>query len=274
MDSEGSWLFQKTKANTAITTPPEIRVEIIERKDLGCGFRGGEKGWFLSDYKKPQLFVSFKERMGVKKHWNDSRINTGQISMLILWVTKKAQGLTGACLWLKKMRKVFLMICPRHFLGLFLALTAGLALAQDPAPAQNSTSEDLRAMRQLIEQQTLKIDSLTQQVGKLNQQLETAHPAVTGSAPVHPTEAPVAKPTQEVKPQAEPPKAEPVTPLGQTHVVARGETLTSIAKHYKTSVFDLLKANKIEDDRKLQIGQTLVIPTTKDPAPPNTPKGD
>ena len=51
-----------------------------------------------------------------------------------------------------------------------------------------------------------------------------------------------------------------------THVVAKGETLTVIAKRYKVGVADLLKVNKITDERKLQIGQTLTIPTTAKPA--------
>ena len=167
------------------------------------------------------------------------------------------------------------MIRPLYFSGLFLALTTGFALAQEPASAQTPTSEDLRAMRQLIEQQTQKIEILSQQVVKLNQQLETNCSVVSGTIPKHIVEMPVVKPTvQEIKAAGEVPKAEPVVPIGTTHVVARGETLTSIAKHYKTTVFDLLKANKIEDDRKLQIGQALVIPTSKEPAPNNTPKGD
>jgi LysM repeat protein len=48
---------------------------------------------------------------------------------------------------------------------------------------------------------------------------------------------------------------------GNTHTVARGETLTSIAKMYKVTVDDLQKANHIEDGRKLQAGQTITIPT-------------
>jgi len=54
-----------------------------------------------------------------------------------------------------------------------------------------------------------------------------------------------------------------------THIVTKGETLTSIAKHYKITLGDLLKVNKIENDRMLQIGQTLVIPT---PAPADNPQ--
>jgi len=47
---------------------------------------------------------------------------------------------------------------------------------------------------------------------------------------------------------------------GTTHVVARGETLTSIAKQYKVGVEELQKFNHIEDGRKLQAGQTVMIP--------------
>jgi LysM repeat protein len=48
---------------------------------------------------------------------------------------------------------------------------------------------------------------------------------------------------------------------GNVHTVARGETLTSIAKLYKVTVDDLQNANHIEDGRKLQAGQTIIIPT-------------
>jgi N-acetylmuramoyl-L-alanine amidase len=50
---------------------------------------------------------------------------------------------------------------------------------------------------------------------------------------------------------------------GSKHVVAKGETLTSIAKHYNITIADLKNANKIEDERKLQIGQILSVPTPK-----------
>lgn len=45
-----------------------------------------------------------------------------------------------------------------------------------------------------------------------------------------------------------------------THVVAKGETLSSIALQYKVSVASLKSANNITDERKLRIGQKLVIP--------------
>ena len=61
---------------------------------------------------------------------------------------------------------------------------------------------------------------------------------------------------------------------GNTHTVERGETLTSIAKMYNVSVSELQKYNHIENDRKLQIGQTIMIPgagaSAASPAPSAT----
>jgi LysM repeat protein len=68
-----------------------------------------------------------------------------------------------------------------------------------------------------------------------------------------PSPVPNAAPTS-----SEPPHSSPVN--GTTHVVARGETLTSIAKQYKVGVEDLQKFNHIEDGRKLQAGQSIMIP--------------
>ena len=47
---------------------------------------------------------------------------------------------------------------------------------------------------------------------------------------------------------------------GAPHIVAKGETLTSIAKRYKVSVKSLTKANGIAKEATLRVGQKLVIP--------------
>ena len=57
---------------------------------------------------------------------------------------------------------------------------------------------------------------------------------------------------------------------GNSHVVAKGETLTSIAKVHKVPVEELQKFNHIENERKLQIGQTIMIPAPSS-APSPTP---
>jgi hypothetical protein len=48
-----------------------------------------------------------------------------------------------------------------------------------------------------------------------------------------------------------------------THVVTKGETLTSIAKQYHVSLDTLVQANGISKQTPLQVGQRLVIPPTR-----------
>ena len=53
---------------------------------------------------------------------------------------------------------------------------------------------------------------------------------------------------------------------GKTYVVAKGDNPVTIAKKLKVSYDELIAINRIEDPRKLQIGQKLLIPgktTTK-----------
>ena len=47
------------------------------------------------------------------------------------------------------------------------------------------------------------------------------------------------------------------------HIVLKGETLGSIARHYKVNVSKLKEINSIEDERKLRVGQSLAIPSTE-----------
>ena len=133
---------------------------------------------------------------------------------------------------------------------LFVAMTCPHARAQ-VAVSDKSEKALLEALSKKIDEQNAKIDILSQQILKLEQQVakvrpgvmigETPTPAATNSAT---TEAP--KPT----PQS-----------GNSHVVAKGETLTSIAKMHKVTVDELKKFNKIENERTLQIGQTIQIPS-------------
>jgi LysM repeat protein len=52
----------------------------------------------------------------------------------------------------------------------------------------------------------------------------------------------------------------PAVPVPQ-HLVEKGQTLISIAKQHGVSVTELQKLNRIEDVRKLQVGQRLLLPT-------------
>jgi LysM repeat protein len=50
---------------------------------------------------------------------------------------------------------------------------------------------------------------------------------------------------------------------GKFYVVAKGDNPVSIAKKLKVSESDLLAVNHIDDPRKLQIGQKLIVPSSK-----------
>ena len=129
-----------------------------------------------------------------------------------------------------------------------------IASAQTPAPdgTKSGQAAQLETLAKKIDEQNAKIDALSQEILKLEQQLSHIRPGVMiGEGAPSPASA-----------------TAPVTSTshsaiaGNTHTVARGETLTSIAKMYKVTVDELQQANHIEDGRKLQAGQTVVIPTT------------
>jgi nucleoid-associated protein YgaU len=48
-----------------------------------------------------------------------------------------------------------------------------------------------------------------------------------------------------------------------THVVSKGETLSSIARRYRLSVDMLVQANDISKQAPLQVGQKLIIPSVR-----------
>ncbi|MFN2508456.1 MAG: LysM peptidoglycan-binding domain-containing protein [Chthoniobacterales bacterium] len=73
-----------------------------------------------------------------------------------------------------------------------------------------------------------------------------------------------AKTSPSATPEAAPLKALPVAPEGNNvYVVAKGDNPVKIAKKLKVSESELLALNKIDDPRKLQIGQKLLIPPKK-----------
>jgi LysM repeat protein len=57
----------------------------------------------------------------------------------------------------------------------------------------------------------------------------------------------------------------------KTHIVAKGETLTQIAKQYGVTVEEIEQLNKIEDAKKLQAGQTIKIPVSQAATPSPAP---
>jgi len=121
--------------------------------------------------------------------------------------------------------------------------------------AGNDKSEKMiEALSKKIDDQNAKIDTLSQQILKLEQAIsKNTRPGVIIGETPSPSPAVTTAATA-----AEAPK--PTQQSGNSHVVAKGETLTSIAKMHKVTVEELQKFNHIENDRKLQIGQTIMIP--------------
>jgi LysM repeat protein len=152
--------------------------------------------------------------------------------------------------------KLTAIFCATFFFALWTAP------AQTPAaePAKSADAAQIEALAKKIDEQNAKIDALSQEILKLEQQVSHIRPGVmigeSTPSPASPA-APAMSPSQPA--------------AGNTHIVARGETLTSIAKMYKVGVEELQKVNHIEDGRKLQAGQTITIPMSPTPTP--TPAG-
>ena len=149
------------------------------------------------------------------------------------------------------------------FTFIFAAMVCVKAPAQTPA-GDKSEKALLEALSKKIDEQNAKIDTLSQQILKLEQQVSHIRPGVM----IGETPSPTATTNTASTANTEAPKP---TQSGNSHVVAKGETLTSIAKMHKVSVEELQKFNHIENDRKLQIGQTIMIPVsaTSPSASPN-----
>ena len=76
------------------------------------------------------------------------------------------------------------------------------------------------------------------------------------------TIAPATESTAIRKPFMQPVKPK-VSPMhGSTHVIATGDTLSAIAARYQVSVAALKAANPVVDEKKLQIGEKLIIPSS------------
>jgi LysM repeat protein len=138
---------------------------------------------------------------------------------------------------------------------LLAAIICTTSSAQTPS-GDKTDAALLEALSRKIDLQNAKIDALSQQILKLEQHVSAIRPGIMIGETPAPATTEGSKPPQ----------------TGNSHVVAKGETLTSIAKMHKVSVEELQKFNHIENERKLQIGQTIMIPTSSAASSP-TPNG-
>ena len=137
------------------------------------------------------------------------------------------------------------------FTFLFAAMICAIAPAQLPSGDRSEVAR-LDELARKIDLQNAKIDTLSRQILKLEQQVSAIRPGVMIGETPAPATTEAAKTTQ----------------TGNSHVVAKGETLTSIAKMHKVTVEELQKFNHIENERKLQIGQTIMIPAPSSASSP------
>lgn len=124
------------------------------------------------------------------------------------------------------------------------------------SPSSHSNAAQLDSIMKKLDEQNAKIDALSQQILKLQEQVSKPGVPIGEATP-----APGAATTATAATTQTP------LPPGTTHEVTRGETLTSIARQYHVGVEELQRYNHIENDRKLQIGQTLAIPGTSAASP-------
>ena len=152
----------------------------------------------------------------------------------------------------------------RVLITLVLVVSANRCiLAQTFAPTpkhSDSPGVDLQTLAKKLDEQNAKIDMLSQQILKLQQSLGNQRPGVMIGEPSSSTSV-----TSTSTASASEAAAKPGN--GSTHVVSRGETLTSIAHMHNVSVSDLQKFNHIDNPTKLQAGQTLLIPPSPIPSP-------
>jgi len=146
----------------------------------------------------------------------------------------------------------------------FSAVIALIAFAQSGFAQDNKVLlAKIDALTKLVELQSKQIETLNADLTRLTELLleRTApKPAVAKPAP---TPVVISLPPVTLTP---PILAEVITSTDPVHVIKQGETLTSIARQHSTTVAELIQLNKIEDERKLQVGQKLLLPKPTPPA--------
>jgi len=143
-------------------------------------------------------------------------------------------------------------------LAAFLLHSVSVVAQTSASPSPKSWSPEtlqLETLAKKIDEQNAKIDILSQQILKLEQQISHARPGIMIGQPENAAATPAASGSPMPRPTS-----------GTAHTVERGETLTSIGKLYGVSPSELQRYNHIEDPLKLRAGQTIMIPASPTPA--------
>jgi membrane-bound lytic murein transglycosylase D len=164
---------------------------------------------------------------------------------------------------------------PRFFATLVILADPakfGITLPEPlPAPADSATVRVARAVQ---------LDRLDAELSLPTGTLRDLNPALRhGATPPQPYDLRVPAGVAEAVPEhvASLPEWQPPRPLTISHRVGRGETLSTIARRYGTSVEAIMRANRIRSANRIWPGQRLEIPVRgagRSSAPPADPGAD
>lgn len=129
------------------------------------------------------------------------------------------------------------------------------------AASQRTTVEAIEQANSLAGNATLRVGQLLKIPSSAAAQKPASKPVVAKAPETKPATETTKVPETVAKTTPPAPKPEASHPAGEkTYTVVKGDNPYSIAKKLKVSYADLIKANKIEDPTKLQIGQQLIVP--------------
>jgi LysM repeat protein len=145
-------------------------------------------------------------------------------------------------------------------------------LTEEQAKQIEAQAEEIVSLKEKVEITTASVTALDGRMTQMTEALEKFKNQATQKGALPSAPAPSA-PAHSDGPIL---RAEPVTPKekeftpegGEIYTIKRGDNLTNIARQHGTTVSEILKLNKIEDERKLQIGQKLILPKSSTPTPP------
>jgi len=184
----------------------------------------------------------------------------------VLLISSKCPRFRGnACQRNEVLRTWLAMMPPVLFLAALLLGTAPLFGQTFASPSTKPSSQEtlqLQVLTKKIEEQNAKIDILSQQILKLEQQVSNTRPGMM----IGEAEGASASPASSATPMPRPTG-------GTAHTVGRGETLTSIGKLYSVSAGELQRYNHIDDPMKLRAGQMIMIPPSPTPGASSSPHG-
>jgi LysM repeat protein len=155
--------------------------------------------------------------------------------------------------------RIALCIAAAHVVFLGLLLMQGCKREEDPLPTTELAPEELPFGR-------LDVTSLypTNRIEPEPVLVEPIEPGVTG---------PVDRLITPVPPPPTLPDPPPTVPRVREHKVEQGDTYTSLAREYETTISAIARANPNVDPARLRIGQNLLIPPPE-PGPATAVQAD